>query len=190
MSNPLIEAVNSQNVCRVKELLALEFDPNTKPTKMSGAVLEIATSLGNIEITKLLIEAGADVNETDCEGGSPLMVACHYNKNVEIVKMLLSAGADINAVTKDGETALMGASSEGHCQVIKTLLLARANPHLADKNNMTALEKAALAGKIEAVKILIQVEDLEHYRIERAATWARAVGHLKIVKLLQSQNFE
>ena len=51
------------------------------------------------EIVKILIDAGADVNEISYELCTPLYVAINHNRHLEI-KMLLDAGADINGVKK------------------------------------------------------------------------------------------
>jgi|SaaInlStandDraft_1057018.scaffolds.fasta_scaffold445419_1 ankyrin repeat protein len=54
-----------------------------------------------MEIFKLLSD-GADVNEADEFGKSPL----HYSLNVQIAKLLLSSGADVNAKDKHGKTPM------------------------------------------------------------------------------------
>ena len=60
-----------------------------------------------IEIVKLLLEHGADVNiKSLVYGDTALMYASIYNKS-EIVKLLLEHGADVNAQNKEGSTALM-----------------------------------------------------------------------------------
>jgi len=51
------------------------------------------------EIVKILIDAGADVNEMGFDNYTPLDVAIYGNRHLEI-KMLLDAGADINGVKK------------------------------------------------------------------------------------------
>ena len=56
----------------------------------------------NYESTKSLISNGADVNEQDAYGFTPL-----YNATTpEIASLLISAGADVNTINKSGETPL------------------------------------------------------------------------------------
>ena len=56
----------------------------------------------NIELTKLLIEAGADVNIKDTFQKAPL----HYVKPKETIQLLLDAGADLNIQDYCGKTPL------------------------------------------------------------------------------------
>jgi ankyrin repeat protein len=56
--------------------------------------------MDNIELVKLLLEYGADVNSKDDDGYTPLSIACKY-KNTELVKLLIEHGADIDMVDTD-----------------------------------------------------------------------------------------
>ena len=58
--------------------------------------------MGNIETVKQAIAAGADVNEKDDFGFTPL----HWATTTEIAGMLISKGADVNAKTDKGTTPL------------------------------------------------------------------------------------
>jgi len=58
----------------------------------------------NIEIVKPAIKNKADVNSTDENGLTPLMIASGYNY-FEIVQLLCDAKADVNAHLEDGTTA-------------------------------------------------------------------------------------
>jgi ankyrin repeat protein len=59
---------------------------------------------GSFENTKLLVQAGADVNEADPSGYTPLYYAVEHGY-YDIVKYLLEQGADINE-TVDGDTII------------------------------------------------------------------------------------
>lgn len=64
---------------------------------------------GHLEITKILLSYGANVNITGNSGVSPLYSAASESDE-EIMKLLISSGADVNAQTLGGWTALHQAS--------------------------------------------------------------------------------
>ncbi|OPH62079.1 hypothetical protein BC351_02240 [Paenibacillus ferrarius] len=105
----------------------------------------------NIEIVKLLIEAGAAVNDKDNNGNTPLALAAMYNQK-ELVTYLIDHGAHVNVKNNDGRTPLIeaveaveGAKSEDDVlEVVKIMLQAGADPKtIPDRNGNTALENFA-----------------------------------------------
>lgn len=62
----------------------------------------------SLEKSKILLEAGADVNSRTFNGVTALMMA----KDLEQVKFLIDNGADVNAKCIDGTTAIKNASPE------------------------------------------------------------------------------
>jgi ankyrin repeat protein len=72
--------------------------------------LHFAAGGARLELVRLLLQAGADVDRRDPETGRvPLHAAVGAGPDgdaPEIVRVLLSAGADVNATTLDGASAL------------------------------------------------------------------------------------
>ena len=57
---------------------------------------------------KILITAGANVNQIDCQGQSPLLTACYSdNPRVSVVQDLIAAGANANHCDEGGANCLM-----------------------------------------------------------------------------------
>ncbi|MFI5380869.1 MAG: ankyrin repeat domain-containing protein [Tepidisphaerales bacterium] len=83
--------------------------------------LMAAASRGDTRIMRLLLEAGADVNQADTDGGTPLMYAAAANR-VEAVRLLVAAGADPAAHGKHG-TARDCAITAGSRDALQILLL-------------------------------------------------------------------
>ena len=78
--------------------------------KGGATSLHIACREGNFEITKILIDNGANVNIVDNEGWSPLMRASLAGKE-DIVEILLKAGAKAQLLNSLNESALVHATS-------------------------------------------------------------------------------
>lgn len=57
----------------------------------------MATSVGNVPMMTLLLDAGAEINYPNKDGLSPLGFAC-YNGDVPAVNLLLNRGADTSQV--------------------------------------------------------------------------------------------
>ena len=70
-----------------------------------------ASSKGDVEMVKAIIESGANPNTRDKDNITALMYASRKNQ-VEIVQYLISKGAAINKTEKDGWTALMFAAKK------------------------------------------------------------------------------
>ena len=93
--------------CVIKELA--KGSPGLKIQDDAGmTALHIASSRCHLEIVKLLLELGADVNEKAKEGATPLHFAAQEDC-LETVKFLLESGADINAKDDEGRTPLVRA---------------------------------------------------------------------------------
>ncbi|KAK4161256.1 ankyrin repeat-containing domain protein [Cladorrhinum sp. PSN259] len=73
------------------------------------------------EIARMLIQAGADVNESLGDGMSILCFCCSWG-GYEIVPMLLEAGADVDSKDDKGRTALLLAAEEGLVTVVNQLI--------------------------------------------------------------------
>ena len=106
----LITAAAEGYLDAVKQHIAAGTDLNQKDPNPSGAkatALGIAAALGHTEVAIALIEGGANVDQRDKDGSTPLHSAAFlcYPK---IVQALLDKGADKNARNNSGSTPLEG----------------------------------------------------------------------------------
>lgn len=123
---PLLYAVDAANAEIVKALLDNGANPNTEyPIYKWGGydfnALHRASALGNIEVMKLLISHGADVNAKGDNSGTALQAAAKSSQE-DAVKFLLKYSADVNAEAAAYKTALQAAASRGAAGVVKLLL--------------------------------------------------------------------
>ena len=92
-----------------------------------------AGSNENPVVIESLLTAGADPNERDEFGSTPLHRAARFNGNPVVIWVLLAAGADPNARTKYGSTPLHRAAQyTQNSAVIQALLDAGADPIAKD----------------------------------------------------------
>ena len=94
--------------------------------------LMFAARVGDLESAKLLVAAGADVNDADAGGVSATAMAAHAGFG-DLVEFLLDKGADPNA-GGFGFTALHAAIMRRDEQMVSALLAHRADPNAPLRN--------------------------------------------------------
>lgn len=131
--------------------------------RTDGNSLLKAVWLRRLRLTRLLLEGGAYINESNDRGETPLMVACmskHSDQQsvskAKLVKYLLDNKADPNIQDKAGRTALMHACNQraGH-EVVSLLLTNGADPSLEDRSGSSALVYAINADDKETLRVLL-----------------------------------
>jgi ankyrin repeat protein len=163
---PLIYAARENCGACIDALLKHKADINL-PDPSGDPALSIAMMNGNWDVSKQLIEAGADVNQWDIFGQSPLHVAIGNLKmrgdnnpldsdeqqmqssSRDIVKMLVDRGADPNqqqfyrAPGRNeigrGYTPFLAACASGDIEIVKLLLAHGANATLATADGQGAI---------------------------------------------------
>ena len=113
-----------------------------------------ATRKSHIEIVKILLDAGADIDREDAYKwmNTPLLWAVSYN-HYEIVKFLLDAGAKVDQADMWGSTPLRCVKSK---DVAKILLEHGADPNKANEEGETPLHWAAGRRSAAVIKTLIE----------------------------------
>ena len=104
-NSALVLAAKANNEYAVSVLLRCHADPNKVTDNIHESPLSQAVALGFINVAKVLLESGADVNWKDNDHMTPLHKAVLAEK-YPLVKLLLENGANINAVNKQQRTAL------------------------------------------------------------------------------------
>ena len=98
------------------------------------------------EIVQHMIDKGANINERNEDGWTPLMFASADNSNPEVIATLLQNGANINDRDEYGWTPLMYASAKNtNPEVISILLQNGANINDRDKEGQTPLMYASMS---------------------------------------------
>ena len=165
MTNPsdsLLNAILADDRARVKELLKAAPQLATEPVKKARLAWELphwiyagdtplhAAAAGHrVEIAKLLLVAGAEVNATGkLRHARPLHYAADggperdAKRQVAMIRLLLEAGADIQAQDKNGATPLHRAVRTRCAEAVKCLLDAGADATIRNKPGSTAFHLA------------------------------------------------
>ncbi|MCC8996044.1 MAG: ankyrin repeat domain-containing protein [Nitrosomonas sp.] len=142
-----------------------KIDPNIK-SGQKATLLFTALSRVDYENIKLLIELGADPNETNAPNYPviPLLAGkdpLRYPDLLQVIEFMIKQGAHINAQQMGvGKTGLMIAAENGYADVVKLLIKHRADVNLIAGQGRggfkeTALGSSLLENKYHIAQILI-----------------------------------
>ena len=167
MSKKLITAIKKGDFKAVVNLI------ETNPKYLNHAIFE-AVDVGNVDIVKLLLEKGADVNLEVGDDDATLLYIATETGRKDMVKLLLENGANVEtpakvfingtyversplslAVIKLMQGWVPAYSSSHYRETIELLVKHGANIHKKDKNYKSPLELAESKPEIKAFLIEI-----------------------------------
>jgi ankyrin repeat protein len=155
---PLILAIAQGERDIVQQLLQAGAGPNFAPGGESPLLATLQTEgLGEevrSSIAELLLQQGAEPNQTIREGKTLLMVAAEHNFPT-LIKLLTKYNAQVNQTDQRGATALMWACHRGSLEAVQALL-GHPQIDLQFKNagGSTALQLATLSQHWPIVRLL------------------------------------
>ena len=117
-------------------------------------------------VVKLLIQNGADLNETDKEGCSPLHIAIRL-KHTAIVKLLIQNGADLTKTDHKGYFPLNLAILHRQPAMVKLLLENDANPNSLNPDKTSLLYWQIVLGSYEIFSLLVDHKVKLDIEVER-----------------------
>ncbi|KAF1326307.1 Tkl protein kinase, partial [Globisporangium splendens] len=110
---------------------------------------------GHVDVVRILLEIGADVNVCDRVGAAPLHFA-DQRGYAEAVTLLLHYAANADVASSCGATALHHAAHNGQAGVVEVLIENAANVDVADSSDSSPLRYAARYGNKNVVDALIR----------------------------------
>lgn len=158
-----------------------EVSSDTPPKKQESAAdflnlnekLLKAAKEGNTEAIPVLIQNEADVNCSDSDGRTPLILAVSHG-NTKTAKTLHENGADINKPDNVGNTPLIWAVNGGWIETVQFLLANGADLYAKNKNDQNAFHFACQPGK-EAILDILEAKEKELKEAERKKAEAKAI---------------
>ncbi len=150
----ILEAVRDGDIVSLKKLLK----PKTKLDFVNSKAmtpLMIASMDNNLEIVKMLVEAGANINQKNKENGKTALMYAASLGYLEVCEYLISQKEIlINAKDKEGKTALMHAVANARLDIVKLFIDKKANINARTNTEESALSIAMKIGRPEIVKLL------------------------------------
>ena len=117
--------------------------------------LHAAIVKGNIDLTKLLLEHGADITMLNAQGLTPVHEASKRVR-LDIVELLLDHQVGVDIPDWGGRTPLAQASFEGELGVAQVLLRYGASVSSEDILGWTPLALGSLYGHLDVMRLLIK----------------------------------
>jgi ankyrin repeat protein len=155
---PLMWAAAEKHSTVVKALVDHGADVNAK-SRGGFTALQFAAQQGDIESAKILLAAGANVNDADPEDGMTALLTAIGSNQTQVASLLVESGADVNVANKQGVSALHFAAGRRNMnELTKTLLAKGANPDVRQKREpegATPFYLAANAGNVAAMRLLV-----------------------------------
>lgn len=117
-----------------------------------------AAAEGNTEAVLASLEGGADINATNSDGDTAVMVATHNNQ-IDTVRTLIENGADLNIRNNKQDNVLLYVGAEGLLDILKLALQAGADTTITNRYWGTALIPASDRGHVDIVEELLTNSD-------------------------------
>ncbi|UII80237.1 ankyrin repeat domain-containing protein [Flagellimonas sp. CMM7] len=153
-SKELIDAVKTQKIEFLQNTLT-KINANTLDA--SGTpLLVIAAETGNLDVVKVLLEKGADIDIMNPTGHTALNRSIYFEQQ-EVVDFLLDQGADVNKTDNIFILPpLIAAAIKNNAETGKKLIELGAEVNVLDKiNKFSPLTWAVIYGHIDFVKMIL-----------------------------------
>ncbi|XP_058706615.1 ankyrin repeat and SOCS box protein 11 isoform X3 [Poecile atricapillus] len=147
---PLFNACCSGSAACVNMLL--EFGAKAQLGTHLPSPIHEAVKRGHRECMETLLAHAVDIDQEDPQHGTPLYMACSYQRT-ECVKKLLELGANVN-MGKRLDTPLHMAARKSSVEIVVLLTDYGANPKCKNADLKCALDLATPHSKVEQVLLL------------------------------------
>jgi ankyrin repeat protein/L-ascorbate metabolism protein UlaG (beta-lactamase superfamily) len=182
------DAVAAGDQARVAGLLAadptLASQPRDNPTR--DLPLHTAAEQGNVEMARLLLDAGADIDGYDSDESTPLDVAA-LRRHREMVSFLIQRGADVNRRDKNLACPISFAAFGGDSTIVRMLVDAGSDLNFRSTQGTTLLHAAGLRGNLWLMDLIARRDGEIDVRTPAGETplyWAARGGQTAAVKHL------
>ncbi|KAM4712547.1 ankyrin repeat domain-containing protein 6b isoform 2-T2 [Anableps anableps] len=155
-------------------------------TKYGRSPLHLAAHKGHLEVVRILLKAGCDLDIQD-DGEQTALHRAAVVGNTDIISALIQEGCALERQDKDGNTTLHEVSWHGFSQSVKLLVKAGANVHAKNKAGNTALHLACQNGHTQSSKVLLlggSRPDSQNHAGDTCLHVAARYNHVAMLRIL------
>ena len=142
----LVKSLDEHHYCCAKQWIEFGISVNGEDCEGRSAIISLchrgAPEFVYLDLVKLFISSGLDVNYCGAQGITPLHIAAHWG-NSHIATLLLEAGADINSTDADGESVISWTNDyteDEKCLLV--CLAAGGDPNTVNNSEISPLKTA------------------------------------------------
>ena len=149
-------------------------------------LLHLAILSERADLVELLLKNGAEVNQVDADGRTPLHCAISRRCNVDLVKKLLEKGADFTAEEAGRRTPVQLAIANA-CSLEVVQVLIEEKEKQVKTTKRYRLFLAMHSGSVELVKCFYEPTALDSVLDQKGQIWLHFVassGHVPLVEFL------
>lgn len=153
----LITAIQLGDIKKVKKMLKHDNTLVNARDEDGSTMFSYTVYSGNVNIARVFVKYGVDVNEykEDCTPPLPLFCAVSSEK-IKMVRYLLDCGADVNGQDDLKHTALMRACVKGQYSIAKLLIKRGAKINVMSDEGDTAFSCAIKAVYLDIASLLLK----------------------------------
>ncbi|OQY33870.1 MAG: hypothetical protein B6241_06560 [Spirochaetaceae bacterium 4572_59] len=138
--------------------LEADFDVNKESLK-NVTLLGLAARNGYLGILKILVNAGANINQVSSDRNNTALMDAASEGHTEIITYLIDNGAELEIISKSGQTALVLSVGNKQIDAAKILLKAGSNPETKDFLGFSARKYAQLHEMNELLTLMHTTEE-------------------------------
>ena len=139
----VVEKLLHEDRSRLDEFNICDFTP-----------LQIACEYGHLDVTRLLIDKGADMNQVDNFERTLLTAACLHG-HLDVARLLIDNGANVNKADNKGVTPIYVACWHSHMDIAQLLIDNGADINEPVIDGTTPLSMSCYRQNLDVVRFLI-----------------------------------
>lgn len=150
------ELQSRERAAVLKELKTLDMERNDGQTPLM--LLQSLNINATKELLPIFLDANVNVNHTDNQGNTALILNAKNQCFKDVVKELIRAGADVNVADNGGNTALHYALRYGSQDVARFLVKKGADYNRANNQGVTPVQLAVEHGYDTVLEVMTDIQ--------------------------------